>query len=134
LFGHEAGHVKHRHMAYYLAFLTASLVMVSRSGALLQLWAKARWPEAVAALTAGGLETWLALPMTVGLAAYIFGVFGYISRRCERQADIFGCRAASCPDPECAGHDEKTGRVAGGAGLCRNGIATFCGALTRWRS
>jgi STE24 endopeptidase len=28
-------------------------------------------------------------------AAYMFIVFGYLSRRCERQADIYGCRLVS---------------------------------------
>jgi STE24 endopeptidase len=73
----------------------------------------------------------MALPMTLGLAAYVFGVFGYLSRRCERQADIFACRAVSCGDPACTEHHEKTGRVAGGASLCPSGIRTFCGALDK---
>ena len=44
-------------------------------------------------------EDWAQLPF-VGLAfAYIFVVFGFLSRRCERQADVFGCRAVSVPVP-----------------------------------
>jgi STE24 endopeptidase len=29
------------------------------------------------------------------VAAYVFVVFGFLSRRCERQADLYGCRAVS---------------------------------------
>jgi STE24 endopeptidase len=128
VFGHEAGHIRHLHMPYYLAFLTGSLAVVSRGLGLLEVWAKTLWPET---LSVPGLDTWMALPMTLGLAAYIFGVFGFLSRQCERQADIDGCRAVSCPDPLCFGHDEKTIRVPGGAGLCPAGIFTFCRALDK---
>ena len=131
VFGHEAGHVRHHHMAFYLAFLTVSLTVVTRGMALLEAGATARWPEAMTGVAGGGLETWLALPTTAALAAYIFVVFGLLSRRCERQADVDGCRAVSCPDPCCFGHDEKTVRVPGGAGLCPAGIFTFCRALDK---
>jgi prepilin-type N-terminal cleavage/methylation domain-containing protein len=30
-----------------------------------------------------------------GVSAYVFVVFGFLSRRCERQADLYGCRAVS---------------------------------------
>jgi len=29
------------------------------------------------------------------MLGYVFTVFGFLSRRCERQADIYGCRTAS---------------------------------------
>jgi STE24 endopeptidase len=37
-----------------------------------------------------------ALPFLILLVGYVLVVFGFLSRRCERQADIFGCRAVSC--------------------------------------
>src|SRR5205807_5024914 len=64
-------------------------------------------------------------------AAYIFVVFGYLSRRCERQADIFGCRAVSCSQPDCVGHTEMSAFPERGAGLCGTGIKTCARALDR---
>src|SRR5205085_885707 len=68
---------------------------------------------------------------TAGLAAYLFLVFGFLSRRCERQADVFGCRSASCANPACDGHHPDTDFPAGGTGLCPTGIRTFVRALER---
>jgi hypothetical protein len=65
------------------------------------------------------------------MGAYIFLVFGLLSRRCERQADVFGCRAGSCADPRCAGHDETTVLVPRGRGLCRTGARALVRALDR---
>src|SRR5262249_4364769 len=44
---------------------------------------------------------------------------------------VHGCRSVSCTDPHCFGHDEKTERVPGGAGLCPTGVFTFCRALDK---
>src|SRR5262249_40913536 len=60
-----------------------------------------------------------------------FLVFGFLSRKCERQADVFGCRAVSCADPDCTGHDEQTAYPPRGAGLCPTGIRTFVRGLER---
>jgi STE24 endopeptidase len=127
VFGHEAGHVRHLHMALYLAFLTGSVVLLSKASSLLAPVMEGQWPESYARIE----EAWLALPSLAFLAAYIFGVFGFLSRRCERQADVFGCRAVSCTQPNCGGHDETTELAPGGRGLCSAGIMTFCGALDK---
>jgi Zn-dependent protease with chaperone function len=104
VFGHEVGHIKHQHMLFYFGFLLASLVVLA-----------ALWNTFVALLGTGPLravlgdwlpawdawrevyETLALLPLVTLLGAYIFLVFGYVSRRCERQADICGCRAVSTP-------------------------------------
>jgi len=96
VFGHEVGHVKHHHMGFYLAFVLASLVVLGAVRTALE--------ELLMPLTGQpGIFEWLrsleflAPPAIVAiLAGYIFIVFGYLSRRCERQADIFGCRTVSC--------------------------------------
>src|SRR5262249_4713399 len=92
------GHVKHRHMLYYLGFLFISLVVLA-SG----------W-EAIGPKPGPGAanQYWIPPLMVGSLGAYIFVVFGFLSRRCERQADIFGCRAVTCGRPDCIGHDETT--------------------------
>jgi STE24 endopeptidase len=58
-------------------------------------------------------------------------VFGFLSRRCERQADIFGCRAVSCLNPRCNGHDHETELSPKGGGLCSTGILIFIEALEK---
>jgi STE24 endopeptidase len=65
------------------------------------------------------------------LLVEIVVLFGFISRRCERQADVDGCRAVSCTDRWCAEHDETAGPAADGRGLCVTGIRTFISALEK---
>jgi len=69
------------------------------------------------------------LPFFVLVGAYIFLVFGFLSRRCERQADIYGCRAVSCGRPDCQGHGDSP--ECPGHGLCPTGIRTFIDALEK---
>jgi STE24 endopeptidase len=64
-------------------------------------------------------------------AAYVFLVFGFLSRRCERQADIHGCRTVSCGDPNCIGHVPGTAYPELPTVLCPTGIRTFIRALER---
>jgi STE24 endopeptidase len=97
VFGHEIGHIKHHHMLFYFGFLVASLVVLAGAWAGLRELVQA-YPLA----WAPDLGDWLdsadflgALPMVVLLATYVFVVFGFLSRRCERQADIYGCRTVS---------------------------------------
>jgi Zn-dependent protease with chaperone function len=65
------------------------------------------------------------------LGSYMLLVFGFLSRRCERQADVFGCRAGSCSDPDCRGHGPDTELAPRGKGLCPTGIDAFIRALER---
>jgi Zn-dependent protease with chaperone function len=101
VFAHEVGHVKHRHVQFYLVFLAASLVTLTGAWrALVEALQQLRLEEILAQLpwTATdqvGFE-WLTLvPLVAGMAAYIFVVFGFLSRRCERQADLYACRSVS---------------------------------------
>src|SRR5262249_14438552 len=84
VFGHEMGHVKHHHLWLYLTFLGLSLVLL---GALL-LPSLNSWLD--------GRQDLQMAPFMVLICAYIFVFFGFLSRRCERQADVYGCRAVSC--------------------------------------
>ena len=135
VFGHEVGHVKHRHMLYYLAFFVGSLVV------LMQLWDGAfrsffsndggqalGLREAIAYLALRQDLFSLSLLAIVGV--YIFLVFGFLSRRCERQADVYACRTVSCSKSECTGH-ELAARAPQARGLCATGIRTFIQALEK---
>lgn len=120
VFGHEVGHVKHHHMAFYLTFILISIGTLSVLATLLRLdeWFKSNEDMAI-------------LPMIGILGGYIFVVFGFLSRRCERQADIFGCRTMSCARPDCPGHAGSEDLAPRGRGLCATGIATFIEALEK---
>ena len=80
IFAHEAGHVVHKHIPYMLAF-TAGLVLVCQFGGELIVRAldplDRDWRPLLLAVTAG-LWGWL---------------FGMLSRRFERQADVFAAAA-----------------------------------------
>jgi Zn-dependent protease with chaperone function len=126
VFGHEVGHARHGHIWFYAAFLALSMTVLAAAFLL-----------AARALDDAGVEVpegyvgWLTVPPIAVAGAYIFLVFGFLSRRCERQADVYGCRAVSCGDPACAGHDEATVFPPGARGLCPTGIRVFARGLER---
>jgi Zn-dependent protease with chaperone function len=123
VFGHEIGHVKHHHMLFYLGFLNLSLVL------LWGLWACLAHFVPFAREIDMAVQ---ALPIVTLLGAYIFVVFGFLSRRCERQADIYGCRAVSCDrGGGCSGHGGGVPLAPRGSGLCPTGIRTFIEALEK---
>ena len=104
VFGHEVGHIKHHHMAFYLLFMLSSLVGLGGLGYLAS--SLVEQPEAQAWLfehspflynLIGNMKFFAVLPFLLLFAVYMFVVFGFLSRRCERQADIYGCRSA---DPQ----------------------------------
>ena len=65
------------------------------------------------------------------LAGYLFVVFGFLSRTCERQADIDGARAVSCGHPACDGHSTDTPLSVGRGPVCGTGARTMARALER---
>jgi STE24 endopeptidase len=121
VFGHEVGHVKHRHMLYYLAFLVGSLAILT------QIWERLDLQSLVSLSIR---RDFLDVPLFTSIGAYIFLVFGFLSRRCERQADVYGCRAVSCTRTDCLYHDQAA-LAPGAPGLCPTGIRTFIGALEK---
>jgi hypothetical protein len=120
VFGHEIGHVKHRHMLYYLSFLLLSLTVLG-------LGMKDFLPQELSIER----QDLAVIPLVGALGAYIFLVFGFLSRRCERQADIYGCRAVSCSRRDCLDHAEGVELAPAGRGLCPTGIRTFIDALEK---
>ncbi|MCS7046943.1 MAG: M48 family metallopeptidase, partial [Gemmataceae bacterium] len=97
VFGHEVGHLKHHHMLFYMIFIVMSLLLLSA------LWnAAGQWfqgvvrPEWLPVPLSGALGSAIGVWFIVGVVAlYVVVVFGWLSRRCERQADLFGCKTAS---------------------------------------
>jgi STE24 endopeptidase len=128
VFGHEVGHIRHHHMLYYFSFLTASVIVL---GCVINEILTAFPGFALLGSNERQLEWFKVAALVIVLLAYIFVVFGFLSRRCERQADVFGCRAVSCPTPDCRGHDEDVAFSPRGQSLCSTGIATFIRALEK---
>jgi STE24 endopeptidase len=136
--GHEIGHIRHYHMFLYLGFLAVSMGLF---GAFLyspRLHLLEQWLNPVGGADASApFWSWRAhaylrwLPVVAGVLTYILVVFGYLSRRCERQADVVGCRAVSCAKSTCEGHDDTTVMAPTFTGLCPTGIQTFARALDR---
>jgi len=131
VFGHEAGHVKHLHIPYYLLFSVLSMLIVG--GVCELVFRVMRADPSYVTVTAAAL------------LAGVWGVgFGWISRRFERQADFFGARVVSPAGPEgcdlpCHVHHPvgdpsapagAAGRVPGDA-LCATGARMFGEALAR---
>jgi Zn-dependent protease with chaperone function len=133
VFGHEVGHVKHQHMLYYFGFLMVSFAVLVGVGKVIGILIQECFgitldllPEKLQNF--GSLAV---LPMIGLMLSYIFLVFGFLSRRCERQADIFGCKAVSCGAPVCLGHRPDTPLPQGRLHLCPTGIHTFISALEK---
>jgi len=82
---HEAGHAKHRHL---VAFLVVSISLM-----LLEMAAG----RALGGLLPGGADTLLTV---ASLALFWFGVLGWLSRRFERQSDVFGAEHGAVLTPD----------------------------------
>lgn len=98
VFGHELGHVRHRHL------LLRVLAMI----APLSLWILIEQMDPGAGRRVGawlahsgfGVQVPMGLLTVAGLGAYMFVAFGYYCRLLEHQADLFACRALgpeACP-------------------------------------
>jgi STE24 endopeptidase len=81
VFAHEMGHVVHGHMAWFILFFIT--VMVGMEGA-------AQWLHQVGLLR--DLADWTKPLMVAGSFFWVILLFGFLSRRFERQADVFAAR------------------------------------------
>ncbi len=137
VFGHEIGHLAHRHLLYFAFFFLGSLGILSTlADAVAQLgpvMAKAAWLTPWSAPVAS--DVFQGATLLSALALYVWVVFGSLSRRFERQADVFGSKVASfipCDYLSSLGSDElpstqpntKTGLT-----LRSQGIQIFAEAL-----
>ena len=98
--GHEIGHVKHHHMFFYTLFLLGSLVTLGVLWQACENLLKSTRMDQFLHEQAPFLRDWswelfAAFPPLVLGGLYLYLVFGFLSRFCERQADIFGCRTVS---------------------------------------
>jgi STE24 endopeptidase len=122
VFGHEAGHIKHHHIFFFLNFAILSMLI---AGGIMELVA-IRWP-AFLQTGYGNL-----LMGTLLGAIWLLG-FGWISRRFERQADLYGARITGdsvheCRNP-CSVHPASPVDRAPRHAVCTTAAANFCEAL-----
>ncbi len=126
VFAHEAGHVRHHHLQFFVVFATLSMLVV---GGFLEVLIR------VAPIGPGLLQL---LAMATTLAVWGAG-FGWVSRHFERQADVFGVRAIT-PDVElcsadCAVHGGDASGLASApearGGLCLSAARIFGNTLHR---
>lgn len=97
VFGHELGHVRHRHLLLRVLAMIAPLslwILVEQlapdAGRRIGQW-----------LGHGGLgvQVPMGLLTVAALGSYMFLVFGFYSRLLEHQADLFACRVAGSEMP-----------------------------------
>jgi STE24 endopeptidase len=125
VFGHEAGHVKRHHILFFLLFAFIS----------------GCWITALSYRSHGvsRLSYQIGVVVVAALLAVKWGVvFGWLSRRFERQADVFGVRTLAvsglpCQIP-CALHTPATAGnpddpPAGGDPLCQTAAEVFSQTL-----
>jgi STE24 endopeptidase len=83
VFAHELGHAVHRHLIWYVVFLKVLIVALAGVTLLLGELYIGRW-----------IPAWM--PQDLLMTLFAFGAFvvafGYVSRRFERQADVFAAR------------------------------------------
>jgi len=130
VFGHEMGHIHHRHLAFFGFFFLGSLAVMALMCHVID--------GLFGALAIGGpgqtmVEVVKAVLMLGASGLYFWTVFGALSRRFERQADVFGCRAVSCGQVDCPPHADHDGgpglSLAASGRLCSVGIQTCIHAL-----
>lgn len=137
VFGHEIGHIAHRHLLYFGFFFAGSLAILTLLGEALDHGF--RWIA-----HAAPMPDWLGpdlgdfaqeAALLALLGGYFWLVFGYLSRRFERQADVFGSKVVSCDEAECPPHLDPDGEMTDTPSgrprlpLCRVGLQTFSEAL-----
>jgi STE24 endopeptidase len=106
VFGHELGHVEHRHLPFFGLFFLGSMGLLSVASHIFSVsstWVTAfSWiPTNQIELASDLVEAGLLLGC---LGIFFWIVFGRLSRRFERQADIFGCKVVSCDGSQCPPH------------------------------
>jgi STE24 endopeptidase len=138
VFGHELGHVAHRHLPFFGFFFVGSLGVLSLAAQVVSF--SESWLERLpyvslqnAPLAAEIIESGLILAL---LGVFFWFVFGQLSRRFERQADVFGCKVVSCGIDSCPPHLDleeivglESASPAAPASVCPVGVQIFAEAL-----
>jgi STE24 endopeptidase len=89
VFAHEIGHVKHWHMGWYIVLFATVILMCA--GPIQMFADHAKFAQPPSWLTDDVTQLFSVLVSLGGFAVF-FSVFGYLSRRLERQADVYAAR------------------------------------------
>lgn len=93
VFAHEVGHIVHRHMPWYAVFFIALMLAIAGPGEYLaRLFSDIELPYWMPA----------ELLTTIFAATTFLLAFGFVSRRFERQADVFAARMVELTRPAVA--------------------------------
>jgi len=119
VFAHELGHARFRHIPFFFVVAVGGGVGMSLVASALDAL---RLPGVV---TLGG--------GVVFLAGYWLGFFGFLSRRFERQSDLFAARTVDCPgrwiDGGCAIHRPESDAAADPYYICGHQAWAFASSL-----
>ena len=129
VFAHELGHIVHRHMLWFVVFFAILTLGAIVAGNFLDRWLATHLPAKYQTEHYANL-----INLIGGGAAFMtmLVLFGMLSRRFERQADVFAARMMECNwGPET--QEEKRGRGFGHRrfSVGQRGSAIFCSALHR---
>ncbi len=137
VFGHEIGHIAHRHLLYFAFFFLGSLGVLSILAEVVSLagpYAR-NWPRLTPWTPAVVSEMFQGVALLDALGLYFWIVFGQLSRRFERQADVFGSKVVSCDLADCPPHTDLDHELSPPPDLvavpqlCPVGIRIFADAL-----
>jgi STE24 endopeptidase len=87
VFAHEMGHIVHHHMTWFIIFFMVLLAAGFGPGLWLNDWLERRWPQ----LRADGINGHVLAYATITMGGTIL-MLGALSRRFERQADVYAAR------------------------------------------
>ncbi len=129
VFGHEAGHVRLSHIQYFLLFAVSGMLLVSGFVEILVRMSNASEPVIRLSQTSVEVIGFVGVVLVWGVG------FGWVSRRFERQADLYGVRCLSdglarCRLP-CGRHPASGPDRRAGAGICSTAAGVFRDALDR---
>ncbi|HPF39435.1 MAG TPA: M48 family metallopeptidase [Phycisphaerae bacterium] len=122
VFGHEAGHVRHWHLPFFGVFAIVSMY-VAGGATLLATWLYVKFNTPVDY----GVVQLVGLTSLLGM--WLFG-FSWLSRKFERQADLYGVRCVTPDIQSCVQYCPVHGETRG-PGLCVSAVHLFGATLGR---
>ncbi|MCK4283137.1 MAG: M48 family metalloprotease [Candidatus Brocadiae bacterium] len=94
VFAHEVGHIRHRHLVFYMLFAVAFVCFYAN---LVELVALSGWVRPLRDILAFQMTAEQGAIMLVLAAVYWVLIFGFFSRRIELEADLFSLQEAQDP-------------------------------------
>lgn len=120
VFAHEMGHIVHRHMMWFIVFFLILVLGSLGPGRWLDAWVAAHLPQQAQLRSLAGMG------YAVGALATTLLTIGWLSRRFERQADVYAARMMQL---ELSGAAPEISPLRGAVGP--DGAEVFSSALRR---